>query len=104
MLPLNPFDVVDAGLPTWISPRRWTGSELFGMPYAMLFMFAISVAGDIDMVRWAGEGVETGDCCVEPCSPSERVLLRLLAAVKSAAPRAKASAVALAASSRVPVW
>lgn len=101
MLPVYPVDVVDAGLPTWTSPRRWTGSELFVIPYAMLLMFAISAAGDMDMLRWAGEGVETGDSCVEPCSPSDRVLPR--AAAASVAPRASASAVALAASSRVPV-
>lgn len=51
MLPLYPVDAVDAGLPTCTSPRRCTGSELLVIPYAMLLMFAISVAGDMDMVR-----------------------------------------------------
>lgn len=100
ILPVYPVDVVDAGLPTWTS-RRWTGSELLVILY-MVFIFAISAAGDMDMLRWAGEGVETGDPCVEPCSPSDRLLTR--AAAAAVAPRANASAVALAASSRVPVW
>jgi hypothetical protein len=51
MFPVYPVDVVDAGLLAWTSPRRWTGSELLFMAYAILFIFAISAAGDIDIVR-----------------------------------------------------
>ena len=67
-----------------------------------LLIPAISAVGDMDMFRWAGDGVERGETWFDACSPSDWVLALALAA--ALAPLARASAVALAASSIVPVW
>jgi hypothetical protein len=58
-------DVVDVGLPACTSPRRCTGRELLLM-YCRLLMPAISAAGDMDMVRWPGDGVDMGDPWLDP--------------------------------------
>ena len=97
--PLKPDDVVEAGLAACTS-RRWTGSELLLM-YCRLPMPLSSTPGDMERLRCAGEGVEMGDPWLDVWSPSDRGRDRAAAAL---APLAKASAVALAASSMVPVW
>ena len=61
-------------------------------------MLANPVLGDIDKGRCAGEGVVIGVAWLEICSLSERSL------VLANVPLARASAVALADSSTVPVW
>jgi len=91
---------VDAGLPTWTSPRRCAG-RVWLVRYPMLFIPASSLLGDMDMVRCAGDGVESGEPWFDACSLSDRGLV--LAAAAALAPLARASAVARAASSRVPV-
>jgi len=67
----------------------------------MLLMLTISALGDMDIVRCAGDGVESGDSWVDACSLSDRGFV--LAAAAALAPLARASAVARAASSTVPV-
>lgn len=89
--------VAGAGFAACPSPRRCAGRELL-VRYCRLLMPASSVLGDIERFLWLGDGVETGDPKADPCSPSDRAFVRAVA------PRASASAVALAASSIVPVW
>jgi hypothetical protein len=67
----------------------------------MLLMLAISALGDIDIVRCAGEGVDSGDPWLDACSLSDRAFVRAVAAL---GPRAKASCVSLTDSSMVPEW
>ncbi len=67
----------------------------------MLFIPDRSAPGDIDKVRCAGDGVERGEPWFDACSLSEGAFT--LAAAAALAPLASASAVARAASSRVPV-
>jgi hypothetical protein len=67
----------------------------------MLFIGASSAFGDIERLRWPGEGVDIGEPAAEYCSPSDlgpRPVLLLPCLV------ARAAAVAAAASSTVPVW
>jgi hypothetical protein len=78
--------------------------------YCMLFMLASSAPGDMDMVRWAGDGFERGDAGFDACSLSDCDLVLATAAAAAAAaaaalaPWAKASARARAESSTVPTW
>jgi len=104
VLALYPDEVVDAGLATWTSLRRCGGIELLLARYCIWLMSCSCALGDMDMGRCAGDGVDRGDAWTDPaCSLSERGLFALAAAA-ALAPLASASAVALAASSTVPVW
>lgn len=100
----------DVGLCECMSVRRCAGRPplLFMYPYSLWRIEESSELGDMDTVRWAGEGVLRGELCAEPGSPSLRAWrpgtvcdlpqgLGKLAA-------AKAAAVAAAASSTVPEW
>jgi hypothetical protein len=71
----------------------------------MLPMPASSFDGDIELVRWAGEGVDMGDAWLEPdpASPSERATWVGVILAVPVGPLASASRVAAAASSIVPV-
>lgn len=82
---LKPEDVVDVGLPTWTSPRRCGGIELL-LRYCMLFIPASSALGDMDMVRWAGDGVVRGEPGFDACSLSDRDLVLAAAAAAALAP------------------
>lgn len=93
--------------PTCRSFRRWTGSELLARNWCCIWpMDTRSVAGDMDMVRWPGDGVDSGEPWLEPwLSPlSDRDPWLVSRLIVLEAPRANAAAVARAASSIVPVW
>ena len=60
----------------------------------------MSLDGDMDMVRWLGEGVVREDAVSEYAPPSERVRWMPFVGGREAS----AAAVAAAASSTVPVW
>jgi hypothetical protein len=71
----------------------------------MLPIPASSLDGDIEFVRCAGEGVDIGEAWLEfEGSPSERATWLGVILAVPVGPRAKASRVAAAASSIVPVW
>lgn len=55
-------EVVATGALVCKSLRMWAGRELLPLYWCcMPFAPAISALGDMDMFRWAGDGVEMGD-------------------------------------------